>query len=94
LINCLLDRAHIICSAEESLKNEIKKLKQILSKNEYPPKILANTIRKLMELKNSARDNRGLLLKDMLHIHKIKPELNIQRSTNLFSFLIGNRDVT
>jgi hypothetical protein len=52
LINCLLDRAHRICSTEESLKNEIKKLKQILSKNEYPPKIVHNTtIRKFQELK-------------------------------------------
>ena len=51
LINCLLDRAHRICSTEESLKNEIKKLKQILSKNEYPPKIVSNTIKKFQELK-------------------------------------------
>ena len=51
LINCLLDRAHRIWSTEESLKNEIKKLKQILSKNEYPPKIVSNTIKKFQELK-------------------------------------------
>jgi hypothetical protein len=226
LINCLLDRAHRICSTEESLKNEIKKLKQILSKNEYPPKIVSNTIKKFQELKkrgpktkidtsydvpkkkvilvlpyyrgadeikkeitnfvlksfpqvdfqfafkshstiarsfsfkdpidkdmrskivyrincldcnkfyigktirqfsqrklehkihdnssvykhmvaeghridwddmqviDSARDDRRLLLKEMLHINKLKPELNIQRSTKLFSLLIGTRDAT
>jgi hypothetical protein len=46
-----------------------------------------------MQVIDSARDDRRLLLKEMLHINKLKPELNIQRSTKLFSLLIGTRDV-
>jgi hypothetical protein len=46
-----------------------------------------------MQVIDSARDDRMLLLKEMLHINKLKPELNIQRSTKLFSLLIGTRDV-
>jgi hypothetical protein len=45
-----------------------------------------------MHVIDSARDDRGLLLKEMLHINKL--ELNIQRSTQLFSLLIGTRDAT
>ena len=47
-----------------------------------------------MQVIDSARDDRRLLLKEMLHINKLKPELNIQRSTKLFSLLIGTRDAT
>ena len=47
-----------------------------------------------MKVIDSARDDRRLLLKEMLHINKPKPELNIQRSTKLFSLLIGTRDAT
>ena len=47
-----------------------------------------------MQVIDSARDDRRLLLKEMLYINKLKPELNIQRSTKLFSLLIGTRDAT
>ena len=41
---------------------------------------------------DSARDDRRLLLKEMLHINNLKPELNIQKSSKLFSLLIGERE--
>jgi hypothetical protein len=47
-----------------------------------------------MQVIDSARDDRKLLLKEMLHINQLKPELNIQRSTKRFSLLIGTRDAT
>ena len=40
---------------------------------------------------DSARDDRRLLLKEMLHIKNLKPELNVQKSSELFSLLIGDR---
>ena len=43
---------------------------------------------------DSARDDRRLLLKEMLHINKLKPELNIQKSSKLFSLLIGERETS
>jgi PHD/YefM family antitoxin component YafN of YafNO toxin-antitoxin module len=45
-----------------------------------------------MRVIDSARDYRRLSLKEMLNIKKLKPELNIHRSTTLFSFLIGTRE--
>ena len=36
----------------------------------------------------SADSDKKLLLKEMLFINKIKPELNIQKSSNLFSLII------
>ena len=38
---------------------------------------------------DTADTNRKLLLKEMLYINKFKPELNIQKSSNLFSLLVG-----
>jgi hypothetical protein len=38
------------------------------------------------------RDDRRLLLKEMLHINNLKPQLNVQKSSKLFSLLIGSRD--
>jgi hypothetical protein len=58
LINCLLDRAHRICSTEEALKSEITILKQILYKNEYPPKIVTNTIQKFLYEKKNPKTKR------------------------------------
>jgi hypothetical protein len=40
---------------------------------------------------DSARDDRRLLLKEMLHINKLKPEFNILKRSKLFSLLIGER---
>ena len=223
LINCLLNRAQRICSNDSSLKIEIAKIKKILAKNEYPTKIVSNTIQRYFRNKqhpktktdtsfdvpkkqvflvlpyykgaddiksklvkyvqqnfpavdfrfafkahstlsrsfsfkdkvekdmiskvvyrincldcnkfyvgktkrqlglrviehkikesssvykhmasenhrldwddikiiDSARDDRRLLLKEMLHINNLKPELNIQKSSKLFSLLIGERE--
>jgi hypothetical protein len=39
----------------------------------------------------TAKDNWRLLLKEMLQINKIKPELNVQKSLKLFSLVIGNK---
>ena len=47
-----------------------------------------------MEILDTARDQRRLLLKEMLHINKLKPELNVQKSSKLFSLIIGNKGNT
>ncbi len=47
-----------------------------------------------MEILDTARDQRRLLLKEMLHINKLKPELNVQKSSKLFSLIIGNKENT
>jgi hypothetical protein len=58
LINCLLDRAYRICSTEQALKKEVVKLKQILYKNEYPPKVVTNTIQKFFDTKKNPKAKR------------------------------------
>jgi hypothetical protein len=58
LINCLLDRAYRICSTEQALKKEVVKVKQILYKNEYPPKIVTNTVQKFFDSKKSPKTKR------------------------------------
>ena len=40
---------------------------------------------------DSARDDRRLLLNEMFHIKNLEPELNIQKSFELFSLLVGDR---
>ena len=45
-----------------------------------------------MQVIDTARDDRRLLLKEMLHINNLKPQLNVQKSSKLFSLLIGSRD--
>ena len=42
-----------------------------------------------IEIIDSARDQKRLLLKEMLHINKLKPKLNIQMSSKLFSLIKG-----
>ena len=58
LINCLLDRAYRICSTEQALKKELVKIKQVLYKNEYPPKVVTNTIQKFFESKKNPKTKR------------------------------------
>jgi len=45
-----------------------------------------------IEILDTARDQRRLLLKEMLHINKLKPQLNIQKSSKLFSLIIGVKE--
>ena len=45
-----------------------------------------------MQVIDTARDDRRLLFKEMLHINNLKPQLNVQKSSKLFSLLIGSRD--
>ena len=45
-----------------------------------------------MQVIDTARDDRRLLLKEMLHINNLKPQLNVQKSSKLFSLLIGSQD--
>ncbi len=43
-----------------------------------------------MEILDTARDQLRLLLKEMLHINKLKLQLNVKKSPKLFSLIIGN----
>jgi hypothetical protein len=45
-----------------------------------------------MQVVDTARDDRRLFLKEMLHINNLKPQLNVQKSSKLFSLLIGSRE--
>jgi hypothetical protein len=42
-----------------------------------------------MEILDSARDDYRLRLKEMLYINKLKPELNVQKSSQMFSLLLN-----
>ena len=42
-----------------------------------------------MEILESARDDYRLRLKEMLYINKLKPELNLQKSSQMFSLLLN-----
>ncbi len=42
-----------------------------------------------MEILDSARDDYMLRLKEMLYINKLKPELNVQKSSQMFSLLLN-----
>ena len=42
-----------------------------------------------MEILDSARDDYRLRLKEMLYINKLKPELNLQKSSQMFSLLLN-----
>ena len=41
---------------------------------------------------DTAQDQRRLLLKEMLRINKLKAQLNVQKSSKLFSLIIGNNE--
>ncbi len=42
-----------------------------------------------MEILDSARDDYRLRLKEMLYIKRLKPELNLQKSSQMFSLLLN-----
>ena len=42
-----------------------------------------------MEILDSARDDYRVRLKEMLYINKLKPELNVQKSSQMFSLLLS-----
>ena len=44
-------------------------------------------------LLDKANNNQKLLLKEMLHINRSKPELNIQEQSELFFLLIGKTKI-
>ncbi len=45
-----------------------------------------------VEIIDKADSDRKLLLKEMLHIIKLKPELNVQRRSFLFSLIIHSEN--
>jgi hypothetical protein len=45
-----------------------------------------------MEILDSARDDFRLRLKEMLYNNKLKPELNVQTSSQMFSLLLNQVD--
>ena len=42
-----------------------------------------------MKIIDSARDDYRLRIKEMMYINKFKPELNIQKSSQMFSLLLN-----
>jgi hypothetical protein len=53
LVRCLLDRIWRICTTQEDRNEEVKKLKSILAKNQYPANIVNEIIRKYIEKKEN-----------------------------------------
>ena len=46
-----------------------------------------------MKILDSARDDYRLRLKEMMYINKLKPQLNVQKSSQMFSLLLnGGKD--
>lgn len=56
LINCLVDRARKICSSNEALESEIKKIRFTLKENEYPAKVINNTINKYFRKRREEKE--------------------------------------
>jgi hypothetical protein len=52
LIKCSLNRIWRICSKQEDKEIEIRKLRIILSKNEYPPQVINDTIEVFVKKKH------------------------------------------
>jgi hypothetical protein len=46
-----------------------------------------------VEIIDSASNEQKLALKEMLHINKINPKLNVQKTSYVFSMIIGRRDL-
>ena len=78
-----------------------------LNSNNYGNSFVANKINKKTygwkqthndldwKLLDKANTNQKLLLKEMLHINRFKPELNVQEQSELFCLLIGkNKSVS
>lgn len=51
VINCLAERAWRICTEEKDRDGEMRKLKTILARNDYPPEIIDETIKRFVERK-------------------------------------------
>ena len=95
-INCLDCKKFYIGKTKRQLGVRVKEHRIEESSSVHKHMIADNHRIDWDEIKiiDSARDDRRLLLKEMLHINKLKPELNIQKSSKLFSLLIGERETS
>ena len=69
----------------DNKKNDSSVIKHIRSNN--------HTMKEDWDLLDKANSNQKLLLKEMLYINRVKPELNIQEQSELFCLLIGKTKV-
>jgi hypothetical protein len=69
----------------DNKKNDLSVIKHIRSKN--------HTMKEDWDLLDKANSNQKLLLKEMLYINRVKPELNIQEQSELFCLLIGKTKI-
>ena len=53
----------------------------------------SHTMKEDEDLLDKANSNKKLLLKEMLYINMVKPELNIQEQSKLFCLLIGRKKI-
>ncbi len=56
----------------------------------YKP--ICKTVHKTLNIIDAATDDHRLLLKEMLHINKNKPSLNVQQQSYLFSMIIAKNE--
>ena len=93
-INCLDCDKFYIGKTKRQLK--LRKLEHKLLENSSVHKHMLCENHRIdwddMNIIDTARDDRRLLLKEMLHINNLKPQLNIQKSSKLFSLLIGSHE--
>jgi hypothetical protein len=87
LIGCLLTRAYNICSDLNKLHLEIEKIKQILSKNDYPLNIIDKQIKKFLNEKmdqneaQKVQERKELLKLEQLKqktIYLVLPYINVE----------------
>jgi hypothetical protein len=69
----------------ENKKNDSSVIKHIRNNN--------HTMKVDWDLLDKANSNHKLLLKEMLYINRVKPELNVQEQSELFCLLIGKTKV-
>ena len=69
----------------DNIRNESSVIKHMKSNN--------HTMKSDWILLDKANNNQKLLLKEMLHINRSKPELNIQEQSELFCLLIGKTKI-
>ena len=67
------------------MKNDSSVIKLIRNNN--------HTMKVDWDLLDKANSNHKLLLKEMLYINRVKPELNVQEQSELFCLLIGKTKV-
>lgn len=80
LIYCLLDRIWKICSLEDDRKLEIRKLKEILKRNEYPEEIIEHEINKFLKNRSEPTNEHDNVENTMTTVQRAKKYITLPYS--------------